>query len=44
MDFHEAKIAIEVFEKYQSKELRDWGDAENRKLTICGYFDFGKEL
>jgi len=40
MDFHEAKVAIEVFENHTCGELRDWGDEENRKVPITGGFEF----
>ena len=43
MDFREAKVAIDIMEKYQCGQLRDWGDEENRKLPIDGSFEFGHE-
>lgn len=40
MDFREARIAMDILERYQCGDDRDWGDEENRQLPIDGTFEF----
>ena len=43
MNFGEARIAMDIFERYQCGQNRDWGDEENRRLPIEGRIEFGHE-
>lgn len=40
MDFCQARVAMDILQKYQCGQNRDWGDEENRKIPIDGTFEF----
>jgi hypothetical protein len=43
MDFNDARVGIEILEKYSCGQNCDWGSEENRKKPITGNFEFGHD-